>query len=177
LDKSGVCISQQSPPACDPIDPTACAQQPLTGCVAVASDPTTGVCLPGCYVADANACQSKPAQCHKRTDPQWKHGTCVGQQSACDPLAPGVCNAQQTCALVAGSAISGAARVCVDVVGSSGVGKPCNSTGGCAAGLWCYAGECTALCTPGGQPCSAGQCEDIGSQLYLNANTLGICQP
>jgi hypothetical protein len=142
----------------------------------VADNPTTGACLPGCFVADTGACQNKPAQCQKRTGAEWTHGTCIGQASVCDPLSQGDCGAQQTCVVVAGSAIIGTAYVCVGAAGNGASGEACADSNACTAGLWCYEGECAALCVPGGQPCQSGVCQDIGSMLYLDTGTLGVCQ-
>jgi hypothetical protein len=148
---------------------------PLTACVPFPSaDQGQGLCLPGCWGANAAGCQA-PLACILRSDPVWHSGTCLGGDPACNPLTNLVCPQGQTCVQLGGLALGGSAGVCVKA-GSAPSGQPCSPAAPCAHGLFCFSGHCHSYCDPAmPSTCVGGTCADLGPEVNLPEGELGVC--
>ncbi|MDY0061122.1 MAG: hypothetical protein RBU45_15045 [Myxococcota bacterium] len=168
---SGVCLPAE---ACDPgeVEPTACS------CEAVEGLATPGLCLAGCWAHDPLACWGASLDCVPRRDPAYRLGTCVGQETPCDPLGGTGCAPGAACRPVGGEALAGQAYLCDRTAGALSEGGDCQEAPhACAAGLLCRAGVCRRLCRPGGDGCAGQVCNELGESLYLPTGTIGLCGP
>lgn len=167
----GACIKGGA--ACDPGMPDSCLGNLETACVALDGMASTGVCVDGCFVHDPAACMGMAMACHEKTDPLWNTGSCIGQDTPCDPIAQTGCGLGQTCGITGGAAIGGLAYMCEEP-GPVAEGGDCSSDD-CDTGLACVEDVCRTYCDPQNDQCQTGACVDISATLYLPADSIGIC--
>jgi hypothetical protein len=110
-----------------------------------------------------------------KTGDQWHAGICLGQETACDPVAQTGCDVGQTCTVTGGGAFGGYSYRCEDA-GSVAEGGDCSGDDvGCAEGLLCLSDVCLAPCDPGDDQCTTGTCQDISSAYRLSDGSIGVC--
>ena len=168
---TGLCRPER---ACDPPDDQFCSLLGASACVSL-PEVGGGACMKGCYLDDPNACAGE-ATCVVKTDARWHEGTCVGQESACDPVAQSGCGPSETCKALGGQALGGTSYLCVATTGEGQAGAGCEDDTDCAAGLPCVYAVCRAYCDPQAG-CEDGTCLAIGTLLSLPEETLGLCDP
>ena len=168
-----------TPQPCDPsaFDPCDAPLTGFTACLTLAADPTSGVCVDGCFVQDPAACAAGPT-CLGKTDPLLHQGTCFGQDDDCDPIPQTGCAADATCSVFGGFPSGGQALMCVESEGALAKGEACSfqDFAPCAPGLLCHDELCTDYCQPGGDDCAGGACVDISASLFMPADQIGVCQ-
>ncbi len=169
--QNGACVPGGT--SCDGSDPTSCGAG--STCVALDAAPGEGACLPACFEQDPSACNGVGGTCQVRTDAAFHTGACVGQPTACDPVAQSGCDPGQSCRVLGGGPLGGVAYTCEDAGPLAG-GDDCSAdAAACGPGLACVGDVCRAYCDPMGAPCAMGTCTDISASLYLPADTLGAC--
>ncbi len=167
----GACVPGGS--SCDPALPTSCGAG--LHCAAIAGGAMEGTCVEACFAQQANTCSLPGDACIGRTDAPFHAGVCLGQKTPCDVLAQTGCDADQTCSVLGGGPIGGAAFVC-EAAGAIPEGGDCAlDASACAPGLACHEDVCRPYCDPGGAPCPQGTCTDISADVGLAAGTVGVC--
>ena len=165
----GACVAGGA--ACDPMLSAQCA--PSAGACVALDGGASGACMMSCFVQDPNACGGV-VTCNEKTGAQWHGGVCLGGGRPCDPIAQD-CGPMQTCDVQGGGPIGGTAFVCDDA-GMLPVGGNCAADdGACGPGLFCFADVCVAACDPAVGGCAMGTCTDLSDQIYLPANSFGLC--
>ncbi len=143
-------------------------------CVPMEGQMLVGICLPACIGQDPVTCGGMPDQCHSKTDPIWHEGTCLDGGEPCS-LIMDDCGEGQSCSLLAGGPIGGAAYNC-DGEGPLVEGDDCTDDAeGCGAGVGCIGNVCRPWCDPLADACAVGTCNDVSVIFYLPPNTLGAC--
>ena len=192
LGKAGICAA-----ACDPAVAYACGPfatcVPKTGgkgvcvtggvcdpskdggCVAATGLVSKGLSLLGCD-AGSGAC-GIGLPCLAKSSPELHAGVCVGQAAACSAKTQTGCADGETCVVVAGSGVSGAAYVCQPALGATAALGPCSSDAECAPKLTCFDGACRAACDPAVPSCASGVCNDLSGGYGLPAKSVGACAP
>jgi len=147
----------------------------VSSCVALQANVNEGLCLPGCYQANAAACASGTT-CIVKTEPEWHEGTCVGQATPCDPVAQSGCPTGHTCEIVGGLMFSGYSVACTSFVGTLQVGEKCVPTmSACSTGLACVNKQCRRFCDKDGPPCATGTCTDVSPSFYRALGEVSVC--
>lgn len=170
LPDQGVCVPATP---CDPAK-AACIPGKPSACLRLTHAPETGLCVEGCYQTGP-PCQGG-ATCVPRVEDQWHIGTCIGQATACDPVAQLGCLAGQTCQLIGGLSFSGFAAACTTHVGETLDGGKCIQTlPTCAPGLACVDKACRRYCDLAAPSCPSGTCTDVSAKYYRPAGEVGAC--